>query len=110
MVKRNKSQPSVPDADQNNLFWAIAVLLGVAILASGYTAWACNYVVSAFQDSNTMVLLITDAGLKSDDAKLERQLTQATQTLNFLHQIGLAVVIGSIGVGITLFIRKLRRG
>lgn len=109
MAKR-KNQPSVQNADQSNLFWAVATLLVVAILASGYTAWACDYVVSSFRDSNTMVLLITDAGLKSDDAKLERQLTTATQTLNFLHQIGLAVVIGSVGVGITLVIRKVRGG
>lgn len=109
-MAKPKSKPSVQDADQNNLFWAVATLLGVAILASGYTAWACDYVVSSFQDSNTMVLLITDAGLKSDDAKLESQLTTATQTLKFLHQIGLAVVIGSVGVGITLVIRKVRRG
>ncbi len=88
----------------------MVTLLGVAILASGYTAWACDYVVSSFQNSNTMVLLITDAGLKSDDARLEGQLTTATQTLNFLHQIGLAVVIGSVGVAITLVIRKVRGG
>jgi hypothetical protein len=81
----------------------------VATLASGYTAWACDFVVSSFQDSNTMVLLITDAGLKSDDARLEANLTTATQTLNFLHQIGYAVVIGCVGVGVTLGIRKLRR-
>lgn len=109
MAKRNP-KPSVQNADQNNLFWAVATLLAVAILASGYTAWACDYVVSSFQNSNTMVLLITDAGLKSDDAKLERQLTTATQTLNFLHQIGLAVVVGSVGVGVTLVIRRVRGG
>ncbi len=107
MAKR-KNKPSVPNADQSNLFWAVAILLGVATLASGYTAWACDYVVSSFQDSNTMVFLITDAGLKSDDARLERQLTQATQTLKFLHQIGLAVVVGSVGVSTTLVIRKFR--
>lgn len=109
MAKRNP-KPSQPSVGDSNLFWAVATLLGVAILASGYTAWACDYVISSFQDSNTMVLLITDAGLKSDDAKLERQLTQATQTLKFLHQIGLAVVIGSVGVATTLAIRKVRGG
>jgi len=88
----------------------VVTLLGVAILASGYTAWACDYVISSFQDSNTMVLLITDAGLKSDDKNLERQLSVATQTLKFLHQIGLAVVIGSVGVATTLAIRKVRGG
>ena len=109
MAKRNP-KPSQPSVGDSNLFWAVVALLVVAVLASGYTAWACDYVISSFQDSNTMVLLITDAGLKSDDAKLERQLTQATQTLKFLHQIGLAVVIGSVGVATTLAIRKVRGG
>jgi len=109
-VAKRKNQQSVKNADPSNLFWAVATLLGVATLASGYTAWACDYVISSFQNSNTMALLITDAGLKSDDAKLERQLTEATLTLKFLHQIGLAVVVGSVGVTITLIIRKVRGG
>jgi hypothetical protein len=55
-----------------------------------------------------MVLLITDAGLKSDDKNLERQLTTATSTLNYLRDIGLAVVVGSLMVITTMGIRIVR--
>jgi hypothetical protein len=53
-----------------------------------------------------MVLLITDAGLKSDDARLEGQLTTATMTLKHLHEIGLAIFIGCLGVGGCIVARK----
>ena len=55
-----------------------------------------------------MALLITDAGVKSDDKNLERQLTTATMTLNYLRDIGLAVVVGSLMVAVTMGIRLFR--
>ena len=55
-----------------------------------------------------MALLITDAGVKSDDKNLERQLTTATMTLNYLRDIGLAVVVGSLMVATTMGIRLVR--
>jgi hypothetical protein len=85
-------------------------LLAVATLSACFTAWACDYVVKSFQDSNTMALIITDAGLKSDDKNLERQLSTATMTLISLRDIGLAVCIGSVGVGLALAIRNYRTG
>jgi hypothetical protein len=56
-----------------------------------------------------MALLITDAGLKSDDKNLERNLTTATTTLLFLRDIGVAVLLGVGGVLITLGIRQSRK-
>ena len=55
-----------------------------------------------------MALLITDAGVKSDDKNLERQLTTATLTLNYLRDIGLAIVVGSLMVVVTMGIRVWR--
>jgi hypothetical protein len=88
--------------------WAVAGLLVVSVIASGFTAYACNYVIESFQNSNTMALLITDAGVKSDDKNLERQLSVATLTLTFLRDIGYAVLIGCGGVGVCVGIRKWR--
>lgn len=88
-----------------NLIWAVLGLVLVSAIASGFTAWACDYVVGSFKNSNTMALLITDAGVKSDDVKLEGQLTTATTTLLFLRDIGLAVLLGVLGVLATLGIR-----
>ena len=102
---RGASNPASPDTNQN-LIWAVVGLLGVALLASGFTAYACEYVLKSFQDSNTMALLITDAGVKSDDIKLEHQLTSATLTLRFLRDIALATVVGGSGVALTIGLRS----
>ena len=91
-----------------NLLWAVLGLLCISLLAAGFTAWSCNYVLSSFQDSNTMALLITDAGVKSDDKNLESNLTTATKTLHYLNDVGLAVVVGGAGVALTLLLRHFR--
>lgn len=100
MSKRNPKE----DAN-NNLLWIISTLIFISLISSGFTAYACDYVLSSFQNSNTMVLLITDAGLKSDDANLERQLTTATKSLIFLRDIALAVLIGTAMVITTMGLR-----
>jgi hypothetical protein len=56
-----------------------------------------------------MALLITDAGLKSDDKNLEGNLTTATKTLGYLKDIGLAVVVGGTGVAASLLLRHFRK-
>jgi hypothetical protein len=107
---RSASKPEpVKTTGEVNLMWALLGLLSISLLAAGFTAWTCDYVLASFQDSNTMALLITDAGLKSDDAKLEANLTTATNTLRYLKDIGLAVVVGGTGIATTLLIRKLTK-
>ena len=68
-------------------------------LAAFATYWICDYVVEGFSDSNTMALLITDAGVKSDDKKLQGQLTSATIALKTCRDLGLALCIGCLGGG-----------
>ena len=112
MAKPNPKRKSVSKpatAGETNLVWAIIGLLGISLTAAGFTAMTCDYVLASFQDSNTMVLLITDAGLKSDDAKLEGNLTTATRTLGYLKDIGLAVVVGGTGVAASLLLRHFRK-
>ena len=115
MAKKLKAKPrsaskasTAPpkSAGEVNLMWALLGLLCISLLAAGFTAWTCDYVLAGFQDSQTMALLITDAGVKSDDAKLEGQLTAATRTLGYLKDIGLAVVIGGTGIAASLIIRN----
>jgi hypothetical protein len=52
-----------------------------------------------------MVMLITDAGTKSDDAGLERQLTSATLGLKACRDLGWALAVGCLGVGVAVFLR-----
>lgn len=108
--KKPSPKPAVKTAGSDvNLIWAVLGLVGVAGLSAGFTAWACGYVVSSFQDSNSMALLLNDGGIKSDDKNLERNLTTATTTLIFLRDIGYAVLLGVGGVLITLGIRQSRK-
>lgn len=105
------SQPSAvkPTTGEVNLTWAMIGLLTISLFAAGFTAWTCGYVLDSFQSSNTMALLITDAGLKSDDKNLEANLTTATNTLRYLRDIGLATVIGGLGVALALLARRFMK-
>ena len=94
---------------EGNLIFAVAGLLCIALMSAGFTAWACDYVVKGFQDSNTMVLLITAAGVKSDDKNLEHQISSATNALLMLRDVGLSVVIGGFGVALAVFIRNITK-
>lgn len=89
-------QPKPNPSAENNLVWAVAIILAMACLCSAYTAWTIKSVLAGFQDSQTMVLLITDAGLKSDDKNLEHQLSSATTALKVSADIAYALVTASL--------------
>lgn len=111
MPKKAPSQkPSVsqqPSGDGNLLFAVVALVVVSAITAAA-CAWISGFVLASFQDSNTMALLITDAGLKSDDVKLEGQLSSATVALKMVRDIGWALGVGTLFVGVAVFIRFRR--
>lgn len=56
-----------------------------------------------------MALPITDAGTKSDDAGLERQLTSATMGLKACRDLSLALAIGCFGTAVAVGIRIWRQ-
>ena len=56
-----------------------------------------------------MAMLITDAGVLSDDKNLEGNLTVATQGLHVAKDFGLALTIGVVGVGLAVFVRIRRQ-
>jgi hypothetical protein len=56
-----------------------------------------------------MAMLITDAGVLSDDKNLEGNLTVATQGLHMAKDFGLALTIGVLGVGLAVFVRIRRQ-
>lgn len=96
-----------PSAD-NNLLLAVALLVLAALLAAAASAFICDFVLRSFEDSQAMVLLITDAGTKSDDKNLERNLSSATMALKACRDLGWALSVGCLGVGVAVFLR-LRR-
>jgi hypothetical protein len=102
---RNEEQKR--NGDRNLLVVVCVVVVSAAVVAVT-TSWICSYVLDGFASSETMVLLITDAGLKSDDAKLDRQLTTATLALRTCRDLGMALAVGCAMVGVAVGFRIWR--
>lgn len=100
-----KESPS----EGNNLLYAVGLLVIAAFVSAACSAFICDFVLRSFQDTNAMVMLITDAGTKSDDKNLERNLTSATLALKSCRDLGWALSIGCIGVGVAVFLRLRRQ-
>lgn len=93
----------------NNLLLAVSLLVVAALLAAAASAFICDFVLRSFEDSQAMVLLITDAGTKSDDKNLERNLSSATMALKACRDLGWALSVGCLGVGVAVFLRLRRQ-
>lgn len=104
MAKPSAAKPS----GEANLLWAVAIITLACILTASAVAYISDFILSSFQDTNAMVMLITDAGTKSDDAKLEKNLSSATMALKTCRDLGLALAVGCFGVGVAVGIRLLR--
>ncbi len=100
-----KESPS----EGNNLLYAVGLLVIAAFVSAACSAFICDFVLRSFQDSQSMVLLITDAGTKSDDKNLERNLTSATLALKSCRDLGWALSVGCFGVGVGVFLRLRRQ-
>ena len=96
------------DANHVNLHLAIIGLLTAAAITALVVALICNYVLDSFGSSNAMALLITDGGIKSDDKNLEHQLSTATLALKACRDLGWALGIGCLGVGVAVIMRMIR--
>jgi len=88
-----------------NLLLAVALMVFSSAVASLFSAYICEFVLDSFDDSSAMALLITDAGVKSDDKHLEKNLTSATIALKSCRDLGVVLGIGSLGVGLAVGIR-----
>jgi hypothetical protein len=104
-VPPGKESPST----DNNLLVAVGLLVVAALLSAAASAFICDFVLRSFQDTNAMVMLITDAGTKSDDKNLERNLSAATMALKTCRDLGWALSVGCLGVGVAVFLRLRRQ-
>jgi hypothetical protein len=108
--RRSKYSGTIPiDHHNQHLTWALIAILVCSFIASASTAYICQYVLDSFQDSHAMAMLITDAGVLSDDKNLEGNLSSATQGLRVAKDFGLALTIGVVGVGLAVLIRIRRQ-
>ena len=90
------------ERSDGNLLIAVGIILVIACACALYTAWIVQGVLNAFASSQTMALIITDAGIKSDDANLERQLSSATLALKTSADVAYALVVASLMMGLAL--------
>jgi len=102
-------EPSPRENHHANLHLSVVGLLIVTCLTALLVAFICEFVLNSFQDSHAMAMLITDAGVKSDDKNLERNLTSATQALVVCRDLGWALGVGALGCGLAVFIRSRRQ-
>jgi hypothetical protein len=91
------------------MMWATVALLVCSAVGAFSVAYISSYILDSFQNTTAMVMLITDAGTKSDDANLERQLSVATLGLKACRDLGWALAVGCLGVGVAVFIRFRRQ-
>lgn len=91
--------------NDNNFYITIAGMILFTALASFAVAYISGFILSSFQDSHAMAMLITADGVKSDDKTLEHNLNTATQALITCRDLGWALAIGSVGMSVALFIR-----
>ena len=91
------------------MMWATVALLICSAVGAFSVAYISSYILESFQNTTAMVMLITDAGTKSDDANLERQLTTATLGLKACRDLGWALAVGCVGVGVAVFLRFRRQ-
>ena len=91
------------------MMWATVALLVCSAVGAFSVAYISSYILDSFQNTTAMVMLITDAGTKSDDANLERQLSVATLGLKACRDLGWALAVGCLGVGIAVFLRFRRQ-
>ena len=71
-------------------------------MASAYIA---GFVLDSLQNTDAMVMIVTDAGIKSDSATLEKNLSSATLALKACRDLGLALAVGCAGCGVAVGLR-----
>jgi hypothetical protein len=94
---------------ENNLLVAICGLTIAAGLTAVASAYIAEYVISTMGDSNSMALLLGANKIASDSVDLERQLNTAQAALRTVRDLGMALGVGSLGVGAAVIMRVLRR-
>jgi hypothetical protein len=97
-----------PSASEGNLLLAVCLLVTFAGMASVTTAYTAGFVVDQLQNTDALVMLVTDGGLKSDSADLERNMSSATLALQSVRELGLALSFGCLAVAVAVGIRVWR--
>jgi hypothetical protein len=105
-----KAKPQAKESGSANLLLAVTLLTvfaGVSALSSAYIS---GYVLDTLQSRDALVMIVTDGGkIKSDSVSVEQGLSSATMALKAVRDLGWALAVGCLGVGVAVFLRSRRQ-
>jgi hypothetical protein len=104
-----KANPPKQESGSANLLLAVTLLTAFAGVSALSSAYIAGYVLDQLQSTDALVMIVTDAGLKSDSADLERNISTATLALKSVRDLGWALAVGCLGVGVAVFLRSRRQ-
>ena len=104
-----KQKPSPAPSGGNNLLLAVCLLTAFAGLTAFASAYIAGVVLELLQSRDALVMIVTDAGIKSDSVSVEQGLSAATLALRAVRDLGWALAVGCLGVGVAVFIRSRRQ-
>lgn len=89
---------------------AVCLLTAFAGLSAFASAYIAGYVLDQLHNTEALALIVVDgSSIKSDSADLERNLSWATLALRAVRDLGWALAVGCLGVGVAVFIRSRRQ-
>ena len=95
------------DHQAYNLRLAVIGCLAVSMICALTIYQTADFILASLQSSEALVILITDAGARSDDKNLERNLGSATLALSTCRDICLALFLGCCLIGCALAAKLL---
>jgi hypothetical protein len=103
-----KAKPA-KQSESDNLLLAVALITAFAGVSAFASAYIAGYVLDQLQSTDALAIIVTDAGLKSDSADLERNMSTATLALRSVRDLGWSLAVGCLGVGVAVFLRSRRQ-
>ena len=104
-----KRKPQPKESGSGNLLLAVTLLTAFAGVAAFASAFIAGYVLDTLQSRDALVMIVTDAGIKSDSVSVEQGLSSATMALKSVRDLGWALAVGCLGVGVAVFLRSRRQ-
>lgn len=91
----------------HNLRLAVIGCVVVSMICALTVYLTADFILASFRSTEAMVLLITDAGVRSDDKTLERNLSSATLALTTCRDVCLALFLGCCLIGGALAVKLM---
>ena len=98
------------ESGSDNLLLAVTLLTGFAGVSALSSAYIAGYVLDQLHNTEALALIVVDgSSIKSDSQSLERNLSWATLALKSVRDLGWALAVGCLGVGVAVFLRSRRQ-